>query len=269
VEINRDINKFAELGYVVLDLYSLEYLNKFKVLILNKMREILQNESITLENFHKCDISDSDKIDLQYQINKMIWDQQLHIKIIEDNINIYHDMIGKDLDIQSQPYLRIARPNAPQDNIGFHRDGMYGNSAYEISNFIPLVDLDENNALLIEPSSHKRGEIPYEKVKSADVNKGDVKNQLGFPYAPKIIDKNYTINKVPIPLKYGQVLIFGLGVIHGQEINRSHNTRWSLDTRVKNSFARSGTKEGYFIKLSSGPVAECAEIFYTNNEDGE
>lgn len=265
--INRDIDKFADLGYVVLDFYSIEYLTEFKNIILGEVRKLLQNDTVKLEDFHKYVTSDSEKLDLQYKINQIIWDKQLHIKIISDNIKIFYELIGKDLDIQSKPYLRIARPECPQDNIGFHRDGFYGNSAYEISNFIPLVDLDENSALLIEPSSHKKGAIPFKKVDSEEVKKGDIKNQLGFLYSPKIIDSNYEINKVPIPLKFGEVLIFSLGVIHGQDVNTSINTRWSIDTRVKNSFARSATKEGYFQELSNSPVAECAKVFYKHNVD--
>jgi len=265
MKLNKCIDSFAQEGYVVLDLLSKEELLVFKNLVLSKLKELLNNKDVTFESFHKYIQNDEQKIDIQYQINKMIWDEKLHHGLMKENLKLYYNLIGKDLDLQSQPYLRVARPNCPQDNIGFHRDSFYGSSPYEISSFIPLVNLDEKNALQIEPQSHKKGPIPYTKIQSSDVVKGDKKSQLGFQYAPKHIDKDYHINKIPVPLKFGQVLIFGLGVIHGQENNESSITRWSIDIRVKNSFAGSNVKSSYYESFTLSPVGESARIFYENN----
>lgn len=263
--MNKKVENFAKDGYVVLDYYETIYLEEFKQIILDKLRLILENQDITLETFHKFVIDDEQKINIQYQLNKMIWDEGLHEQIIKDNINIYYELIGKDLDIQTQPYLRIARPNCPQDNIGFHRDTFYGSSAYELSSVIPLVNLNEKSALQIEPYSHNKSSIPYTKVESQTIKKGDKKSQLGFQYAPKIIDKDYKINAIPIPLKFKQILAFGLGTIHGQEVNTDSITRWSLDVRVKNSFISSSTKDSYYKPFTLSPVAQTAQSYYKNN----
>lgn len=265
MNINTKIDNFANDGYIVLDLYNTNYLDKFKEIILKELRDILNNQDITLETFHNYITDEKEKIDIQYKINKLIWDNGLHEQIIKDNINIYYDLIGKDLDIQTQPYLRIARPNCPEDNIGFHRDIFYGSSAYELSSVVPLVDLNEQSALQIEPESHKKGPIPYNKVDSETIIKGDKRNQLGFQYSPKIIDKDYKMDMIAIPLKFKQILAFALGTIHGQEVNKDNITRWSIDIRVKNSFAESGTKSGYYKHLSSSPVNKTAQIYYSNN----
>lgn len=263
--INHKVENFVKDGYIVFDFYSTAYLEKFRERILQKLRKILKDETVTLERFHEYVSNDDQKIDIQYEINKMIWDEQLHEQIIRDNIDIYYNLIGKDLDIQVQPYLRIARPNMAQDNIGFHRDPFYGSSAYELSSVIPLMDLNEKSTLMIEPGSHTKPPIPYTKVESETVKKGDKKSQLGFQYAPKIIDTDYKIEAIPIPLKFRQALAFGLGIIHGQEVNRDSITRWSLDVRVKNSFAASGTKEGYYRNLVLSPVAAAAQLYYQNS----
>ncbi|WP_455757107.1 hypothetical protein [Sulfurimonas sp.] len=266
MKINYDIKNFVKDGYIVQNLYSTQYIDSFREIILDKLRNILNNKDITLETFHDYVTDDNEKISIQYEINKMIWDERLHEQIIKDNINIYYDLIGKDLDIQTQPYLRIARPNSPQDNIGFHRDTFYGSSAYELSSVIPLVDLNEKSALMIEPGSHKKPPIPYTKIESETIKKGDVKNQLGFQYAPKIIDRDYKIDAIPIPLKFKQILAFGLGTIHGQEVNSDSVTRWSIDVRVKNSFVDSGTKDGYYRNLTLSVVGETAKLYYENNK---
>ena len=262
---NLDLDKFVDDGYAIINFYNTEYLKEFQQLLLEKLRDIMKNDNVTFETFHNFVTNDNDKINIQYILNKMIWDENLHEKIIIDNIDIYYTLVGKDLDLQTQPYLRIARPNCPQDNIGFHRDGFYGSSAYELSSVIPLVELNYKSALQIEPKSHLRGPIPTTKVESKTIKKGDIKNQLGFQYAPKIINNDYKINPIPIPLKFGQALSFGLGTIHGQEVNTDTITRFSMDVRVKNSFVSSGTKDGYYKPLTQSVVTKTAQMYYENN----
>jgi sporadic carbohydrate cluster 2OG-Fe(II) oxygenase len=259
------LDNFEKEGYLLLDFNETAYLTSFRELIQQYLKDITNNPDITLETFHQYITNDDEKIDIQYKINSYVWKEQLHENIIKENISLYHQLIGQDLDLQVKPYIRIARPNAPQDNIGFHRDSFYGNSGYEVSSFVALVDLDDHSALQIEPKSHHRGPIPTKQVENKDVSKGDIKNQLGFLYSPKIIDENYEMNNIPIPMKFGQVLLIGLGTIHGQEVNSSDTTRWSIDIRVKNTFASSNTKDEYYKHLSSSPMSRYAKIFYENN----
>ncbi|MFA9373028.1 MAG: hypothetical protein ACERKK_02620 [Poseidonibacter sp.] len=262
MNINYDLANFPKEGYVVQHLNNSDFLKRFRDIILSKLREITKNDEITLETFHKFIIDENEKIDIQFALSKMIWEEKLHFKIIEENIDFYHNLFGKDLDIQTKAHLRIARPNCREDNIGFHRDSLYGNGAFEISNFFPLVNLDEKSALQIEPYSHSRGTIPYTKIENKDVPMGSIKHQLGYPYAPKIIKKEFKIDSYAVPINFGQVLILGLGTIHGQDVNTSDITRWSIDIRVKNSFANSNVKDGYYTNLSSSIISDYAKIYY-------
>jgi len=265
--MNRLLENFHKEGFVIQDLYDINYLNKFISSLENNLKKITNIPNITLENFHKFGIKDDEKIKIHYELSELIWNEKSFVKIFEENINIYHNIIGKDLDIQVKPHLRIVRPNCPNDNIGFHRDTFYGNSAYEISNLIALVDLDHKSALQIEPASHLRGKIPYTKVKSKDVLKGSLLNKLGYPYEPKVIDENYKINSIAIPTKKKEVLIIGLGTIHGQEINTSNTTRWSIDVRIKNSFSKSEVKDDYYANLSSSVISKYARLHNKANNN--
>jgi sporadic carbohydrate cluster 2OG-Fe(II) oxygenase len=261
--INNNIEKFDSCGYVVLKLTNTDSLTKFKNKLLLKVQDILDNKNITLENIHQYIKSEQEKIDIQYTINKMVWEDADYKNIILENIDLFYRLIGRDLDIQTQPYVRVARPHCPEDNIGYHRDSFYGNSVYEISVWIPLVNIDEKSALNISESSHLLGKIPYTKVTSEEVEKGDRKNSLGFQYAPKIIDKSFSFSKRPIPLNESEILVFSLGLLHGQEVNEAEITRWSIDIRLKNSFTPTQTKDGYYTNLVKSPVSKAAEL-YTN-----
>ena len=54
----------------------------------------------------------------------------------------------------------------------------------------------------------------------------------------KISDKVNFIN-----IKYGQVLIFDQGIPHGNRINKTSETRWSLNCRFKSVFTPYGDKK--------------------------
>ena len=182
--------------------------------------------------------------------------------IVEAEMPFFHALVGKDLHIQSVPYLRISRPNIEGDNIGLHRDTWYGDSPYELSVWIPLTDTDAGNALLVAPGSHVWPEEDLEeRAKQAD--KGSAKHSLGFMYAPKGLGR--TVDLIPLKVKVGQMIVFSLSLLHGQEINRSTRTRVSMDVRVANSLAPikwERSKENYYQPLSVSPLREQALKYY-------
>ena len=61
MKLNRKTENFAQDGYIVLDYYSTEYLVQFKEIILQKLRSILNDETVTLETFHEY-VSDDGEV---------------------------------------------------------------------------------------------------------------------------------------------------------------------------------------------------------------
>ena len=53
----------------------------------------------------------------------------------------------KDLKALKKPFLRIARPFKIEDNIGLHKDTIYGQSPYEMSIHVPLMSLGNKSCL--------------------------------------------------------------------------------------------------------------------------
>ena len=103
-------------------------------------------------------------------------------------------------------------------------------------------------------------------IKNKDSEKGSIKHQLGVPYFSKTLaDDNLKAKLIPIPMNIGEVLCFSLAVVHGQEINRGPDTRWSFDARIKNSFIKSGAKNGYYINFDNSPTTRAGIIHYKEN----
>jgi len=181
--------------------------------------------------------TDEEHFRLQKQITDTLRSSSLSGYFFRENRSVFNPLFAEQSWLyQNHGYLRIARPGKPQDNIGYHKDTMYGGYPEELSVVIPLVDLDEGMALQVLDGSHK---IPDETFKfiqlseqDSGVSKGDDKNSLGFLYAPKAMDVEQLSGIHPVPLNFGQALVFYLSTVHGQVVNTGAHTRWSIDTRI-------------------------------------
>ncbi|MFQ5451076.1 MAG: phytanoyl-CoA dioxygenase family protein [Nitrospinaceae bacterium] len=266
VDINHKLSNFGQSGYV---LHSLE--NKQSILDLrtsfdNELKKLISQEA-TLETYHQFVGGDDEKhIKFQYELSQIFWEGQWHLEIFKKNRPFFEELAGPDLDVQVKPHFRLARPDKPQDNIGFHRDIEYGSTAYEISCFFALTDIVPEGALQLVPRSHTLSNVKLTSVNNDEVEKGSIKHELGVPYLFQVItDDSFRSKLIPVPMKVGDVLCFNLAVIHGQEINKSQNTRWTIDARIKNSFITSGTRDGYYKNLFQSPAAHAGLNHYQKN----
>lgn len=181
-------------------------------------------------------------------------------KIIEKQLPLFKSFIGPDLFVQKDPYLRVTRSEKPQDNIGCHRNTFYGGSPYELSILVPYMNINEFSALQVMTGSHTLPEnhFPTKQIKNSDpaVQKGSAKHQLGFLYAPKVMDPLIASETIPIPLKLGQALAFSLSIVHGSVVNKGRITHWSSDIRVMNAFASVDltARPNYYESLCSSEI---------------
>lgn len=264
---------FIEFGWVKFQLNDVNLIYKLRTDIIEHLKEKQNFLLPALEEYHDFVNNDEEHTKYQVIITEFYREKSYSTQLLKSNINHFYELIGKDLHQQTKPYLRIARPNKYNDNIGYHRDTWYGGMPYELSVLIPLTDMDENNTLSFIPKSHIAKESDYlvEKHESTEVTIGSEKHLLGFPYAPKILTQDIQDQLVPIPLKVGEGIIFNFAMMHGQVVNLSHTTRFSTDIRVVSSFApiqweRNVSKEMY-KPLTKSPVNMQAEMYYKNNAE--
>jgi len=266
-----DHQTFSQNGYFIHQFDHLTFLNKIKAVCETLCREEFSNSFTSLAEYHKLNISAKEHDEFQYKVYKQINDLNLHRQFVEDNIDFFIAMFGPDIDLQTNTYLRIARPGSELDNIGMHRDTDYGNSAFEVSLSLPLIDQQAGCGLNIVPKSHLFTEHKVEKVNRIDVGKGTDKNEMGFLYAPKKLLNLKDEQLKTISLPFGQGLGFSLGLIHGQKENTSRMTRWSIDFRLKNSFhpMTKNLKQGYYTRLKTSSIAMLAQGYYQCNTADE
>ena len=195
----------------------------------------------------------------------------LSLKIIAGEVELFRQFMGPDISVQKNPYLRIARPGARGDNIGYHRDTFYGSSPFEISVFVPLTDLDMGNALRFLSGSNDTSDdtYPFEQFDNEGIERGSPRHLAGIPYAPRVIKPENVPDIVPVPVTVGQAVIFGLSNVHGQIVNESQTTRVSTDIRLVNTLAPFSESRGggdeYYQQLSRSPLTEQANRYLEAN----
>jgi len=267
------MDSFEEAGYCVITLSDPSPIHEMRVRLLEELRGLIGDIHVTLENYHEfIGENDDEHIAIQFRLTEMLREHKWHLPIFQKNLSLFADLVGPDLDVQSAPYLRIVRPGKTQDNIGYHRDTVYGGSPYELSVFVPYVELEAGAALCVEPGSHSKGEpeIPFVRMENPDkgVVKGSMKHKIGYPYAPQVLEETYPLNMLPIPLHIGQVLAFSLATLHGTIMNTSATTRWTSDVRVKNAFAPVGTRASadIYMALARSRATKAAQKYLRANE---
>lgn len=263
--INRDIALFGTEGYLLRSLENIEPVHDVRSIFEKYLKKIVSLE-ITLETYHKFVLDDEAHTKIHYELSQLFWAGQWHLEIFKKNKTIFDEIVGPDLDVQAKPHFRLARPQKSQDNIGFHRDIEYGATAYEVSCLFSLTKLNTLGSIQLVPGSHSLEDVKVSGVKNDEVEKGSIKHQLGVPYFFQTLDDESLRSKlVPIPMDIGEVLCFSLAVIHGQEVNRASGTRWSIDTRIKNSFVKSGSRNDYYANLYESPATQAGVRHYKKN----
>lgn len=259
-------NQFVELGWVKIQFADPDPIHEVRDRVLDFLRRTALPKLERLQDYHRF-VDDDRHTEIQYAVAEFYWKSGLGPQIISKNTVFFRSLIGLDLHIQKYPYLRIARPSKHQDNIGFHRDTHYGATPYEISVFIPFVDLVKENSLAFIFGSHVEPDsaYPYTQYEDTEVPKGSKKHQLGQLYAPKRFDPPVNNRVTPIPVNVGEALVFSLSIVHGQHVNSSNYTRFSTDIRVVNSLApiqwERNVHSDYYRPLCTSAVTKQAQMY--------
>lgn len=224
--------------------------------------------------FHKESINDEQRLLLVKQARDKIIDKDLIKKLFLSNSEFLVKLLGPDIDIQSEIYLRVSRPNVESDFIDWHRDTFYGNSYWELNCWFPIFPLETSAGLMIIEGSHLEAASNVHSIDDKNsfrskVKKGSLANELGYLYAPKSDDTISKLDPDRIKLltpELGQCVLFFTHAAH-----RAHNsstiTRVSIDLRIKNMFAPTNTRPGYFKPLLRSVITNCVEKMIAMNSN--
>ena len=226
-------NKSIEdIGWEIIDTNNQKKLNLLRKNVYKIVKKVFSlketNEQKGLNFFHKYlkNLSDVElnakKVEV---INLISVDKKLVDLIFDAFSKKITSLLGNDLLVQKTINLVIQRPFDKNPTIP-HRDAP-PNSFFELVIWVPLVDcIGTKSMYAIDLSSTSKNLKELEK---------DPENWNKFLFGFK---KNKKYPKV----NFGQALFFLPYIYHGSDINKTNETRFSLNIRFKSLFAPSGRK---------------------------
>ena len=262
----------SDRGWIAMDLPDPQPVFAVRDQLLTRLRSESLPALERLDDYHTLVTDDERHIATLHDLATFYGDRRFGRGIIAANLDLFRGLVGGDLHVQKHPYLRAVRPGRVTDAAPIHRDTYYGASPFEVSVLVPFTEVDAAGAMRVISGSHLAPDrdYPFEQHQSEDVTIRSPKHQLGFPYAPKLLDPSLMERAEPVPLKVGQALIFGLSLVHGGGINTGTRTRFSSDIRVANSLApvqwSRGVAAEYFEPLCSTVITRTARSYLAAND---
>lgn len=263
----------AERGWARIDLPDPSPVHAIRDRLLARLQDDVGPKLRRLEHYHRFAEDDERHVSILHALSSFYWDHELGHDVIAANLELFRRLVGGDLIIQRCPYLRAIRPGRVRDAAPLHRDTYYGASPFEMSVVVPLTAMDASSAVRVVSGSHVEPDrrYPFEQHQSPDVVRQSPRHELGFPYAPRLLDPAVLDRAEPVPLSVGQVLVFGLSLVHGGGANAGPDTRFSTDIRIANALApvdRSrGVRADYFVPLCSSVMTQIAQRYQAANEE--
>jgi len=260
------IEKFIEEGWIIIDIPEPGIIQEQAEALEKKSREIIGTDC-SLAKLHEY-VDEESYRNLYAALSEYFWENEFSLKAGKAFMPVLKELIGLDIMVQYRPYLRMARPEKTQDNIGYHRDTQYGQTPYELAVHIPFVDLDENSSLRVISGSHILPESAFPIIEGVEttVTKGSLDHKMGKPYSPRRMPLPDGMKTEPLSMRVGQAALFSPAIFHGQELNQGNVTRVTTDVRFVNSNAdvelRLGKVHAGYVPVTKSPVQQAADLYY-------
>ena len=214
---------FEKQGYVIVKDQT-KSVQKLKAKIISiiksdykKLRNI--NDEIIMNNFHKY-FSKKNINEIRFKLYKQI-------NLIKDFDNLYYEagknalneLVGNEIAMQKKINLSIQMPNDPDSLLDMHSDIYAGESPFQVVLWIPLVDSYKTKSMFItNPNYNKKLNKLVLNSRNKTTREIYMSNKSKFKY---------------LNIKFGEILIFSPLILHGNTINKTDETRFSLNCRFK------------------------------------
>jgi sporadic carbohydrate cluster 2OG-Fe(II) oxygenase len=126
-------------------------------------------------------------------------------------------LVGNELSMQNKVNLSIQQPNDESSVLPMHSDIWTGDSPFQVVLWVPLTDASHSNSMFFLP--------PRESHEARQrVTAGDFKSM-------DEIESEYHAQMITMVVPYGKVLIFDSNCLHGNVLNETKTSRWSINCR--------------------------------------
>lgn len=128
-------------------------------------------------------------------------------------------LVGNELVMQRNINLSIQLPNDDSSLLPIHCDTWSGDSPYEVVLWVPLVDCyDTKSMFFVDREWDAKVQPNLKDYKTSEDLWNAVKDHAQF-----------------MKVDYGECLIFTQNIMHGNRVNKTSETRWSMNCRFKSA----------------------------------
>jgi sporadic carbohydrate cluster 2OG-Fe(II) oxygenase len=243
-----NIERFLEQGYDIVPADRPDVLVAMREEIFEKAKDMVAYKGEALEEFfnkfHQYNLRGSALNEKRVQIVRYFTE---HLNTGQNIYDAFSDtllrLIGPDIVAQKITNLVIQQPG-DIDQTPTHRDAPL-NSPFEIVIWLPLVDVYRTKGLHVLNLNKSRQALDL--LEDAD---------LGYEKFRLFAQQEGTQLNIP----FGHACFFWTGLVHGCDVNKEDETRWSLNFRYKNLFSPVGSKGlgEFFNLLQLSPLARLA-----------
>jgi sporadic carbohydrate cluster 2OG-Fe(II) oxygenase len=143
--------------------------------------------------------------------------------------SILQTLVGNELAMQNKVNLSIQQPHDQTSVLEMHSDAWSGDSPFQVVLWVPLTESSNTNAMfLLKPEKSMEA---YTRVRSGELT------------SMTAIQEAYKSELEPIEINFGDILIFDSNCLHGNQLNTTGISRWSLNCRFTSLLAPSITPE--------------------------
>ena len=224
MELNKIEIELKKNGLVTLDNLNLKSWSEFNKIILDNLKEILDQDFNSSKN--KVINLNEKRLAAYRELNNI---PQWEKKYFELGKKYILQLLGPDLLIQRKLNLSLQLPNDDTSLLGIHADTLSGQSPFEIVLWTAFTDVyDTNGMFYFDREISKK--IFFE------MNQFEIEG-LDF------IRKKYWKHAKFLKMKSGQIAIFSGTIFHGNIVNTTSKPRVSINCRFKNLFSPQGYSE--------------------------
>ena len=224
----KELVFFCKNGYLIKktnNQNSLNYLqNKIFLLLCKSEKKLLKlkNKNITtiFQNLHKyIDKKKLNEIRVS-AIEGLNKDNKFSKSYYDTGQEMLDGLVGNEIAMQKKINLSIQAPNDQKSMLPMHSDIYAGESPFEVVAWIPLMN--------VKKSSHSMfiTNPKFNPIINKEVTQSNKKTII------KIYNKHKKRFKF-LSINYGEVLIFTPVLLHGNIVNKTKETRISLNCRFK------------------------------------
>lgn len=219
------IKQFEKKGYIVAKT-DLKILDKIRNKITDLVREKIKDKKILklsdddlLNKLHKF-VNKKDINEIRFSIyNKLNFNNEIAEMYYGCAKDYLDQIVGNELAMQKKINLSIQMPKDKDSLLDMHSDIYAGESPFQVVVWIPLVNVSKTKSMFITtPNYNKKMNLDILQKNKKSIKQIYIKNRKKFHF---------------VKVNYGEILIFSPLILHGNTINVSEETRFSLNCRFK------------------------------------